>query len=70
MEPIRPSLAREDTNIIANPAINNKILVQDAEPIMDEGTQAELVARLGVYQKLTNAPFKSASEQALEALFA
>jgi len=45
-------------------------VVVDGGRIVDVGTHAELVARPVVYQNLTNEPFKSAREQALEAHFA
>ncbi|HLK60058.1 MAG TPA: ATP-binding cassette domain-containing protein, partial [Chthonomonadaceae bacterium] len=48
----------------------DRIVVVDGGRIVDVGTHAELVARPGVYQNLYNEQFKSAREQALEALFA
>ena len=48
----------------------DRIVVMVGGRIVDFGTHAELVARPGVYQNLYNEQYKSAHEQALEALFA
>ena len=48
----------------------DRIVVMEGGRIVDIGTHAELVSRPGVYQNLYNEQYKSAHEQALQALFA
>ncbi|GDX40725.1 putative multidrug export ATP-binding/permease protein [Armatimonadota bacterium] len=48
----------------------DRIIVVEGGRIVDIGTHAELVAKPGVYQNLYNEQYKSARDNALEALFA